>query len=286
MQVFAKRTLQYDPIAQPCVTFATEKDRDDLIRVSQPGDLLLFVGSLDDQTPAYDHGRLLGMAEFSHTPIDVTTKAEDAVFTGLELRQDGGPTTPCVLPLTKAWYFQHNLKLIDTLREQLTFDAVTKAILLDEEDTRTVLALPRVEVFVTPPFAIGAISTSLPSNDPTTGPVPTNWSGAVTRIGCGEAYTYALRFGERDVWKIGHTQSLVNRLAEINQHVPHEELGERWCIVLQHYWTCSLNAYEMEQRVLYLLTSFRTEGERVRCSEATLKKAWNEVLQGRAQMRD
>jgi hypothetical protein len=277
MQVFAKRTLRYDPIAQPYVTFATEKDRDDLIRASQPGDLLVFAGSLDDQTHSEDRGRLLGMAEFSHAPIATASGRDQAAFAGFEPQRNDASAQPGALPLTRAWCFQHSLKLIDTLREQLTFEATAKAIRLDDDDTRTVLALPRVEIPMNPVPAADAGSTS----NPTTGPLPVAWIGEVTRSARDEAYTYVLRFGERDIWKVGHTQNLAARLAEINQHVPHEELGERWGVVLHCRWSCSMEAYQMEQGVLGSLNSYRTQGERVRCTDTALKAAWFEFMLGK-----
>jgi hypothetical protein len=93
-------------------------------------------------------------------------------------------------------------------------------------------------------------------------------------------HAYALRFGERDIWKVGHTQNLATRLAEINQHVPHEELGECWSVVLHCRWNCSMEAYQMEQGVLGSLGSYRTEGERARCSEEALKATWCEFVRG------
>jgi hypothetical protein len=63
--------------------------------------------------------------------------------------------------------------------------------------------------------------------------------------------------------------------------VPHEELGECWRVILHCRWDCSVDAYEMEQRVLGLLNSYRTEGERVRCTDVALKAAWFEFMQGK-----
>jgi hypothetical protein len=273
MQVFAKRTLRYDPIVRPFVTFVTERDRNDLLRASQPRDLLVFAGSLDDQTLSDDRGRLLGIAEFSHVPIDGQPVAGLTTLVGLELQGRGPSTLPYALPLTRAWCFRHSLKLIDTLREQLTFEATARAVRLDDDDARTVLALPRVEIPLrpSPTASVGG------GSRPTTGPLPVDWAGTVTRNSSGEAYTYALRFGERDIWKVGHTKNLATRLAEINQHVPHEELGECWSVVLHCRWNCSVEAYEMEQQVLGVLSLYRTEGERVRCAETMLKAAWLEV---------
>ena len=258
MQIFAKRTLRFDPVVQPIVGFATEEVRATLIRASQPGDLLVFAGAVDDQIPVEDRGRLLGMAEFLRTPVEATALGGLSAFFQFELKEDGTPKFPKALPIIKAWAFQPKLKLIDTLKEQLTFEANIEPVRLDEDDARAVLALPRVEIHLQPDRLAKTETQSNgagPRIGPTTGPIPVAWSGTVTRLASHEAYTYVLRFGERGIWKIGHTQDLASRLAEINQHVPHEELGESWSIALYQQHASSLEAYEMEQRVLGELNS-------------------------------
>jgi hypothetical protein len=109
---------------------------------------------------------------------------------------------------------------------------------------------------------------------PTRGPVPSSWSGTVSRDANAAAATYAFRFGKRNVWKIGHAQDLRDRLLDVNKHIPHEVLGERWSTVYQQRWRTQKEAYEMEQRLLSLLAERRTEGERVRCTEDELQAVW------------
>jgi hypothetical protein len=109
---------------------------------------------------------------------------------------------------------------------------------------------------------------------PTRGPVPSSWSGTVTRDANAAATTYAFRFGKRNVWKIGWTTDAQDRLSEVNQHIPHEVLGERWSIAWQQRWRTQNEAHEMEQRLLNRLAAQRTVGERVHCTEDELQAAW------------
>jgi hypothetical protein len=109
---------------------------------------------------------------------------------------------------------------------------------------------------------------------PTTGPTPSDWSGVVKRSGDLPAVTYAMQFGQRSLWKIGHAQSLEDRLDEINKHLPVEVLDECWEIALVHKCLDSLLAYDMEQKVLELLSKHRTINERVMCSKSELEAAW------------
>jgi hypothetical protein len=109
---------------------------------------------------------------------------------------------------------------------------------------------------------------------PTTGPKPSDWSGVVKRSGDLPAVTYAMQFGERSLWKIGHAQNLEDRLDEINKHLPVEVLDECWELALVHKCRDSLLAYDMEQKVLELLSKHRTIDERVMCSKSELEAAW------------
>ena len=121
---------------------------------------------------------------------------------------------------------------------------------------------------------------------PTTGPVPSGWTGIVTRNIAAAAATYALRFGGRSLWKIGHAEDLECRLRDINKHIPVEVLSESWDFALLQRWPDSLTAYEMEQKVLELLGSNRTVGERVMCRKEELEAAWaSAVVTVRATLR-
>ncbi len=124
------------------------------------------------------------------------------------------------------------------------------------------------------PDDISPHSLSGPSYIPTTGPAPSDWTGVVTRHVDSNSATYALRFAERSLWKIGHAQDLEGRLDDINKHVPFEVLGECWEFALVQRWRDSESAYDMEQKVLELLGSSRTVGERVMCSKVDLEAAW------------
>jgi hypothetical protein len=100
----------------------------------------------------------------------------------------------------------------------------------------------------------------------------------VTRDICGPGWVYSVRFGDRDVWKIGHTNDVRTRLSELNKHIPYEVLGERWTVFRTHKWATPELAYAMEQRILTNLAKHRTTGERVRCSETELAEVWKNSI--------
>lgn len=116
------------------------------------------------------------------------------------------------------------------------------------------------------------------TSGPTTGPTPSGWTGVVTRNVTLPAATYALQFGDRSLWKIGHAQDLEGRLDDINKHIPTEVLEACWDFALLQRWKDSAEAYEMEQKVLELLQAHRTVGERVMCSKGELEAAWTSAV--------
>jgi len=114
---------------------------------------------------------------------------------------------------------------------------------------------------------------------PTTGPQPTSWNGTVSRNAARGAVTYALQFGRRNVWKIGHAVDVDARLTAVNTHVPHEVLGEYWHLVLQQSWPTEATAYGMEQALLKALRTETSVGERVTCTRKRLEGTWSSTLQ-------
>lgn len=113
-----------------------------------------------------------------------------------------------------------------------------------------------------------------PAEGPTKGPRPTNYTALISRTMGEPSWTYALRYGASDLWKIGHAQNVDARIAEVNKHIPHELTGDRWQPFARVRWPDSLAAYEMEQRLFAALSEKRTQGERVRCPAEDLIAAW------------
>lgn len=282
MRIFAKRFFGFDPVTRPVVTFGKAGNRDALIRASDPGDLIVYVGTQDTPTDEGDRGRLLGMAEFARIAVDARDIIDPATFRSFDLHPDGTLVWPSGLPILRAWAFNEpRLKLLDVLREQLTFEATVRAVELDEGDARAVMALPRTEVPLRPHPVIKRLTElgkALQQGRPTTGPIPVDWEVTVVRDASAEAWTYALRFGRRNIWKVGHAQDTDTRLDDINRHVPHEEIGERWELRLRQRWSSSVLAHAMEQRVFLAMSHFRTEGERLRCTEGQLQAVWARAL--------
>ena len=158
------------------------------------------------------------------------------------------------------------------------------ALRLTAEEARRIIGDNRRRREARKTHATASLSPGLPAPlpnaadcGPTRGPAPAAWEGMVARE-LGPASTYAFRFGQSDLWKIGFAAGVDGRLRQINQHVPTELLGEEWTAQKRQSWPNAELAYAMEQRVLGHLREHWTKFERVRCSAAVLEAAWDEVF--------
>jgi hypothetical protein len=283
VQIFAKRFWGFSPQSWPIISFGLEANRDALIKASQPGDLIAFIGTQTEPTIVQDQGRVLGLAEIGRLPIDSLDVLDRAALTSESFTTSGEFKWPKSLPMLRAWLFPSRPRVIDTFKEQLSYEATVRAVLLDAEDHGALLKIPREAVALSDAPIIKQqreLAFAL-SFGATHGPPPTSWSGEVSKDASAAALTYALRFGKRDLWKIGYAQDVNARLADINKHVPHEVINEHWTSALTQKWPSQTAAYEMEQRVLALLTKYRTVGERVGCTEHELQNAWINAMMGR-----
>lgn len=286
VQIFAKRFWGFDPQYWPIISFGLEANRDALIRASRPGDLIAFIGTQTEPTAPEEQGRLLGLAEIGRLPIDSLDVLDAATLPPETYKSDGKFKWPKSLPMLRAWRFSSPPRVTEVLHQQLSYEATVRAVLLDPEDEAALLALPREEVDVRDLEIIRrhrALADVLSPSGPTQGPAPSSWSGEVSRDASVAAVTYALRFGKRNLWKIGHAQNVAARVADVNKHVPHEVLNERWCEAWTQKWPTQTAAYDMEQRVLALLAKKRTDNERIACTENELRSAWiNAMMPGSA----
>ena len=147
------------------------------------------------------------------------------------------------------------------------------------QDRLRILALPpEPSIAGSAPTPIADSKASIPLG-PTTGPRPTSWTGLVSRNASVHAYAYVFQFGGREAWKIGHAIDVKDRLAEVNKHVPYEILGEQWRVCHSHICSTQDEAYAVEQRLLALLRTSTSVGERVTCTRAAIDAAWTAVLE-------
>jgi hypothetical protein len=278
MKIFATRVWGLGFERLPIATFGSEGHLNRLLKLAKRGDRLLFVGTKTGRTAPALQGRLLGMAEIGFEPLRTLEIVAHVDLDERDFDERGHYKFPHAVALTEAWRFAPQPLLTDTLSDQLTMLATPGVEELNDEDVRRVLAL-NLERLVLP--ELPSLTRMRHLNDvlrPTTGPRPGDATYGAQRSAQNAASTYALRFGKRSIFKIGHAEDVKERLAAVNQHVPIEVLNEQWSIYLTQPWKTSIEAYEMEQRVLKRMDVKRSAFERVQCTETELTSAWTAAL--------
>lgn len=109
---------------------------------------------------------------------------------------------------------------------------------------------------------------------PTTGIVPSDWTRTIGQSADERAFVYGLRFGNRNIWKVGWAVHVGKRLKLINDHIPVEVIQEQWKLVYEEPMPSKRQAFAAEQRLLMMLQRWRTRGERVNCTEKEFAAAW------------
>lgn len=278
MKIFATRVWGLGFERLPIATFGSGGHLNRLLKLAQRGDRLLFVGTKTDRTPILLQGRLLGMAEIGFEPLRTLEVVAHAELDERDFDERGNYKFPHAVALTEAWRFVPQPLLSETLSGQLTMLTTPGVEELDVSDVQRVLALTAERLVLPELSSLARMRRLNEILRPTTGPRPNDAAYSVERSAQNAASTYALRFGKRNVFKIGHAEDIKARLAAVNQHVPVEVLNEQWSIYLKQPWKTSVDAYYMEQRVLKLMEPKRSGFERLQCTEMELSSAWTTAL--------
>jgi hypothetical protein len=266
----------------PLITFGQPQAAQKLIRDAAPGDFLLFAATKNRKTRnPNERGRLLGAAQFGSEIVPVETLV-DASLLRAEFMENGQYRWPEAIPMLQAWRFELAPFTSEVILDRvIARNASNYALKLSNADRERVEALKWVEV-------------PLPSTQEHVrqreemerrlagrsrpGPIARPGEYIANRAPKPEAWTYAARFGDTPIWKIGHATDLRNRIAQLNAHVPVEWLQQEWKIFFLEGWKSQEHALNMEQAVLDALAQCPIERERVRCSPEILRSAWLRVL--------
>jgi hypothetical protein len=109
------------------------------------------------------------------------------------------------------------------------------------------------------------------------GPRPTSWTTNVERNVDGKAYTYLLRFGDHDLWKIGWSTDIDRRRRDINAYIPWGLLEERWQIHEWRLFPSQQEAWEAEQAFIDHLERrhiHQVAEEQFACGAGDVHDAW------------
>jgi hypothetical protein len=278
MKLFATRVWGMGFERIPIATFGMKGHVDRLLRLARRGDRVVFVGTQTERTDEENRGKILGMAEIGFEPLKTLDLVGRADLDERDFDAAGNFKFPHAVALTRAWRFEPAPLLVRTLSRQLAMVATSGVQEIEgSSDVAAIIALQAVEIDLPTLPALEAMRRMNDALRNTTGPRPGGAGYTVSPSTDGEAWTYGLRFGKRDVWKIGWANDVDVRCTDINQHIPVELGLEQWGVVLRQRMN-SRAAYDMEQRVLELLANKRKGYERVHCSRKEIDSAWQQAF--------
>ena len=281
MTMYAKWFYEFSPEQHPVITFSNKGNRDALLGNAKAGEVIVFVATKGENTSDEDKGRVLGAAEIGRKAV----RTEEVVdifdsppvyFVGDKFRWSEA------IPMLRAWRFDPRPLANEVFENgNLPPHAQTQAVPLSDTDEDSIRSLNWVPVDLPQTEERQKqkrLSDAFSVHPTKPGPVVSPGTHGVTVLERDKAWTYAARFGDTPMWKIGQTNDLENRVQDLNTHVPVEYLQKQWRLSWRQEWPSAERALEMEQRVLELLADKRTQGERVKCNEDDLKKAWIKAI--------
>lgn len=281
MKLFATRVWGFGFARLPLATFGVKGNVDRLLNLAKRGDRLVFVGTQTERTAPEHQGRILGMAEIGFEPLRTLDLVERNALDPRDFDAAGNFKFPYAVATTRVWQFEPAPVLTRLLSRQLTMVATAGVEeIYDPADVAAIMALNAVEIDLPELPALERMRRLNDALRNTTGPRPTDTSYHGNRSAMEtEAWAYGLRFGDRDVWKIGWADDIDERCATVNQHIPVELGGlEQWSVKFRQRMKNRDAAYKMEQRVLTLLDAKRKGFERVHCTHADLQSVWTQAF--------
>jgi hypothetical protein len=278
--LFISRFYGFRPEIVPAITFSSATYRDNLLADSQPGDRIVFVATKTEETLENERGRLLGMAEIGRRAVD--TRSFVVVWPLPPEMMDGDRIRyPSAIPMTRAWRFIGKPLLTVVFERQLPRSATQGAIPVKEADQRATLALSTVEVGL-PDSAALAREREILENQrdllPNRGPKPTHGRRDFEVPKREFGNVYVLRFGDRDVWKVGSSHDPAGRAASFNTNIPSVVTGESWSLYMTQRTGSPDQAHELEHRLKEALANLSIGGEMFACNLRELQRAWNTVI--------
>jgi len=273
LRLFIGRFWSFRPEHLPFITFARAVYRDSLLADSAAGDRIAMVVTRKESVIPQNRGLLLGMAEIGAHRVDTADIANCAAMTPREWL-GGKPRCPKAIPMLRAWRFLPPRTLppvIDTALPQTTGGP---AILLTAKQATKLTAFPYEAV------ALGQtrwLTKGMPPSNDGVGCGNASASGGWAAVG-EQGEVLALRFGSRDVWRIGNSFDAERTVDAMNRNIPWSVTQESWAILYRQAVSCEADAFVCEMKLMERLKQHQIAGGFLACSTATIERVWNEIL--------
>ena len=274
MRLFIGRFWSFRPEHLPFITFARAVYRDSFLADSAAGDRIAMVVTRKESVIPENRGRLLGMAEIGAHPVDTADVADSAAMTPREWL-GGEPRCPKGIPMLRAWRFLQPPAVPAVIDAALPQTTGGPAVLLAAEQAAHLMTFAYEAVALR---QSRWLSEERPSAKDGARRGDASVSGARAVPDTEQGEVFALRFGNRDVWRIGNSFDPERSVEAMNHNIPWNVTHEGWAIWYRQPVTSEADALACETKVMELLMQHQIPGGFFACSAATFERVWNETL--------
>jgi hypothetical protein len=283
MKLFLTKVWGWDAPVGP-MQFSTSGWRDNALRQLEPGDRVVLVGTMGDQTPEDMKGRILGVMEPSREPVmsmDFAVRARPGDFV------DGEYKWPVGLMNLHAWSLPERPKLTQISDRKFSMDSAQGIVPLTDDEAVRILALEwSAEALLQPTAQAQARMAKKHGAAKRTAPQPTTSRRGVMHMRRAPAYTYAMKVvGARpDAFKVGWAFDFKLRARQFNHAAMPGLGGLEYKPFRFHLWDTARQAYAMEQALLSHLSDrlHKDNREIVQgLSDDALDTAWLTAVRGK-----
>ena len=279
-RVFVTGMWGFNSAREGYVGFTSERTRDRLISLHQPGDLMLIVGQRGAFSDERDVGRLLGIVELAPVPILEPERMSEEAYRA-KVERHGAERWRFALPIKRSWVMGREVKaralLPVSYAHKYARSVGASFRQLTPEETERVLALPvrPVSIWGEPEWAPDKVDQRFEQSieaatrrgpRPTFGQRSSDHTDGETKLylmellGCIDQLFSKLQphQAQKIVIKVGRTNDLKRRLKELNCGFP-SAADVRWSLVQAQTFDTAGQAHAAEQQLL-------TDLERRGCS--------------------
>jgi hypothetical protein len=284
MAIYLTKTWGFDSPSGP-LQFSQKGWRDRARDILKPGDLVVIVGTVGEETTPEERGKILGLME--PTTHIVSSIDYDMVRKPNDFDEGGNYRWPFGLELKNAWRFEEPRTLLTEISaRRFGMDSAQGIVPLLPDEALRILALPRVLVPLIRPIQAAVRIEGSDVARRKAAPPPTTTRTGIMHMRRMSAFTYAmiLEGTHQSAFKIGWAFDWKLRARQFNQAAMPDLGGIRYRIVFQQLWATASEAFRMEQTLLRTFEHLRhTQNTEVitPVSQAELQDAWVQYILSR-----
>lgn len=281
MTVYMTKTWGFGSPSGP-LQFSQRGWRDRARGLLRPGDLVVIVGTMGDETHSEERGMILGLME--PTTTIVSSLDYDLARGPRDFDEAGNYRWPFGLELLRAWRFLEPRTALSAISSRrFSMDSAQGIVPLLADEAEAILLLPREPVALLRPARTEARVAGLEAARRRGAPPPTTTRTGIMHMRRAPAFTYAMMIegASPSSFKIGWAFDWRQRERNFNQASMPELGGVRYRTILHELWDTAIDAFRMEQALLRHFDALRhARNQEVVSAVAadTIQQSWIDYL--------